>query len=103
MFVKYMFCSVILSPLFRKSLMSQYEAKITDALKMMKNLQTVRNMGKSRVSMGSRLKLGSRMNLQKSMRDLKKSMLDLGGRSENGRQFEQVVLPNTQYQLFQTA
>ena len=63
--------------LLRKSLMSQYEAKVSDALKLMKNLQAVRDLAKSRASMGSKFRLGSRAQLQKSMRELRESSVNL--------------------------
>ncbi|XP_075250138.1 inositol 1,4,5-trisphosphate-gated calcium channel ITPR2-like isoform X3 [Convolutriloba macropyga] len=61
----------------KKSLMSQYEAKVSDALKLMKNLQAVRDLAKSRASMGSKFRLGSRAQLQKSMRELRESSVNL--------------------------
>ena len=85
---------------FRKSLLSQYEAKIKEAWKMMRNLQAhEREIGKSKSAFGSRFKLSSsrlQMSSNKSMKNLKKSSLNVkglgakpieegpGGKLENG-------------------
>ena len=69
--------------LLRKSLLSQYEAKIKEALKMMRNLQAnERDIGKSKSTFGSRFKLSSsrlQMMPNKSMKSLRKSSINMKG------------------------